>query len=135
MNLPQHVVKRWLPALAASAAVPAVVALAGTGVAGASQPSVIYNAIPNRLPPNVPSLGFEATSTSEFGDQINLAGKARTLDAVTVTFSDWALHSGYPAMSAKGWKWPITINVYSAIAGTPNKVGKKLASVTQAIAL
>ena len=32
--------------------------------------SPVYNAIPSSLPPNVASVGFEATSTSEFGDYV-----------------------------------------------------------------
>ena len=59
--------------------------------------TVVYDATPNPVPPNVVSLGFEATSTSEFGDYVHLAGTDRVLNTVTVTMSDWALYSDYSA--------------------------------------
>ena len=37
--------------------------------------SPVYNAIPSPLPPNVASVGYEATSTSEFGDYVHLTGR------------------------------------------------------------
>ena len=63
-------------------------AAAGTGKA-------VYDAIPKKLPPNVASLGYEATSTAEFGDYVHLGDKDRQLQTVTVTLSDWALYSDY----------------------------------------
>ena len=54
--------------------------LAGSGAAQAAG-GTIYDSIPAPLPPNVASLGFEATSTSEFGDRIAFAPPA------PVTFS------------------------------------------------
>ena len=39
---------------------------AGSAIAA----GVVYDAIPSPLPPNVASLGYEATSTSEFGDYV-----------------------------------------------------------------
>ncbi|MBI2356983.1 hypothetical protein HYV12_02970 [Candidatus Dojkabacteria bacterium] len=47
-----------------------------TGVVEAAS-AVVYNSIPDPLPGNVPSLGFEATSTSEFGGQVSLVGTER----------------------------------------------------------
>jgi hypothetical protein len=81
--------------------------------------SVVYNAIPDPLPPNVASLGFQATSTSEFGDRVHLAGTNRRLDSVTVTMSDWALYSDYSADGRYSgnpltWSHPITVNVYDS---------------------
>jgi hypothetical protein len=130
----QHRVTRWALALAACTAVPATVGLVQASAAQASpEQSAVYNAVPSPLPPNVPSLGFEATSTTEFGDFPNLAGRARTLDTVTVTMSDWALHSDYPTMSSKNWKWPVTVNVYRAgpVVGGLNTVGAKLGTLTE----
>src|SRR5438045_9373767 len=59
--------------------------------------SVIYNSIPSPLPPNVPSLGYQATQTSEFGDLIQFGGASRVLKQVTLVMSDWALASDYPS--------------------------------------
>jgi Right handed beta helix region len=92
------------------------VSLAASSAIGAS---VVYNAIPSPLPPNVASVGYEATSTSEFGDYVHLAGTNRHLDTVTVTMSDWALYSDYssdPQYSGNllTWSHPITVNVYSS---------------------
>jgi len=41
-------------------------------------PTIVYDAIPNPLAPNYPSLGFQATQTAEFGDYVHLAGTNRT---------------------------------------------------------
>jgi hypothetical protein len=90
--------------------------------------SAAYNHIPNPLPPNVPSLGFQATQTAEFGDYVTLGGTARRAGSVTVVMSDWAKHSDYPTMDAAGYSHPITLNIYSVSSGS---VGTSLASVTQ----
>jgi parallel beta-helix repeat protein len=91
--------------------------------------AAMYDAIPAPLPPNVPSLGYEATSTTEFGDAIAFAGTNRRVQSVTVTMSDWALHSTYPSMNAAGWTHPITLNIYNAAAGPA--LGTLIASATQ----
>lgn len=92
----------------------------------------IYDAIPNPLPGNITSLGFEATSTSEAGDYIHLsAGTHRDTTAVTVTMSTWALHSTYPSMGSSGWQHPITLNIYNVTPGTPNLRSSLIASHTQ----
>ena len=76
--------------------------------------SVIYNSIPGGPPPNVPSLGYEATSTTEFGDLINFAGTDRTLHSVTVLMSDWALAADYSALNPNTpWQHPLTFNLYT----------------------
>jgi hypothetical protein len=64
----------------------AVLALAVVaGPAAAASPPA-YNRIPFALPGNVVSIGFQATSTSEFGDYITLGGteRSRTNRPVTV---------------------------------------------------
>jgi len=92
----------------------------------------IYNAIPDPLPGNLGSLGFEATSTSEAGDYVHLAaGTPRNITEITVTMSTWALHSTYPSMDSSGWQHPITLNIYNVIPGTPNMRGSLIASRTQ----
>jgi hypothetical protein len=104
------------------------------GVALASA-GTVYNALPKPLPPNVASVGFQATSTSEFGDYVHLAGHDRLLKTVTVTMSDWALAADYPALPAAGWTHPITLNVYASHLRANGAPDKKLASVTQTIAI
>jgi hypothetical protein len=92
----------------------------------------VYNNIPNPLPPNVPSLGYQATSTAEWGDYIALAGTDRRAATATVTMSDWALHSNYPSMDAAGFTHPITLNIYQVDHSGPTPAaGALVASVTK----
>ncbi len=100
----------------------------------------VYDATPNPLPPNVASLGFQATQTSEFGDYVHLDGTDRNLNTVTVTMSDWALYSEYSTNStytgnSASWTYPITLNIYNATPGAPNTVGSLLGSVTQPVTI
>jgi hypothetical protein len=102
--------------------------------------SVVYNATPSPLPPNVASLGFEATSTSEFGDYVHLAGTNRRLNTVTVTMSDWALYSDYSSdvrysANSTTWSHPITLNVYSSHLGANGAPDTLLATTTQSITI
>ena len=87
-------------------------------------PALVYDSLPSPAQPNVPSVGYQATQTAEFGDSITLAGTARKGVSATVMMSDWAKHSDYPAMSAAGFTHTITLNLYSdaphAAAHTPN---------------
>ncbi len=70
------------------------------------QCSTIYNNIPGPLPPNIPSLGYQANQTAEFGDLIMFAGTDRSLTQVTLVMSDWALASTYGSM-ASTWNHPL----------------------------
>ena len=54
----------------------------------------LYDSIPDPLPGNVPSVGFQATQTAELGDRIRFAGTNRNLQSVTVTMSSWACQTG-----------------------------------------
>jgi len=80
----------------------------------------VYNNIPSPLPPNVPSLGYQATSTAEWGDNVFLAGTARRAGSATITMSDWAKHSDYPTMDPAGFTHPITLNIYAVNHSGPN---------------
>lgn len=91
--------------------------LALTLLVGAAQAfgqgQTIYDATLNPLPPNMVSLGYQATSTAEFGDYITLGGSRRRAGTATVTMSNWALNSTYPTMSASGFNHPITLSIYA----------------------
>jgi hypothetical protein len=91
----------------------------------------IYDATPNPLPPNVASLGFQATQTAEFGDEIVFGGTNRRVTSVTVTMSDWALHSSYPSMPASFWTHPITLNLYNTNPTNPSLPGTLISTTTQ----
>ena len=97
-----------------------------------SAATLMYENIPAPLPPNVPSLGYQATQTAEFGDLIQFApGTPRSLSTVTALMSDWALASTYGSSDA-GWSVPITLNLYNVdnSSGTAQP-GTVIDSVTQ----
>ncbi|HVO86457.1 MAG TPA: hypothetical protein VMT23_01850 [Candidatus Binatia bacterium] len=119
--------------------------------AAAPAPSVVYNATPSSLPPNVTSLGFQATQTSEFGDYVHLGGTDRALRTVTVTMSDWALAST-PAnetfcsnsasncftdssASGGGFYYPITLNIYGSHLGLNGAPDTLLTTKTETAAI
>lgn len=111
--------------IAAAAAGAALV----TGILPASATTgggVVYDSTPPAGTPNIVSQAYQATQMSEFGDAVNLAGTARTLNAVTVTMSSWACQQGawntgdcYSAPGAK-FQVPITLNIYGAPVAGPN---------------
>ncbi|MBG6213202.1 hypothetical protein RCH23_000805 [Cryobacterium sp. CAN_C3] len=103
-------------------------------------PTTVYDAIPSPLPPNVASLGFQATSTSEFGDYVHLAGTNRILNTVTVTMSDWALYSDYSTDArytgnSATWTHPVTVNVYGNHLDTNGVPDTLLATKTENISI
>ncbi len=102
--------------------------LVGVGSAHAQGTSV-YNNIPSPTPPNVPSLGYQATATAEWGDHVMLAGTHRRAASATVLMSTWALNSTYPSMSASGYSHPITLKIYAVSTGPAP--GALLGTVTQ----
>lgn len=91
--------------------------------ANAATSTVVYNNIPNPTPGNLPSEAFEATGTSEFGGQVQLAGSARTNAKVTVLMSSWGCQDGHwysgDCITSPGstFSVPITLNVYTVEAG------------------
>jgi hypothetical protein len=118
--------------LSRSAAVAALYAVLLTLPAAAG---TIYDTIPSPLPPNVPSLGYQATQTSEFGNLISFGGTGRELTDVTVLMSDWALASTYGSLSPT-WDYPLTLNLYNVDnSGATPEPGSLIASVTQTFAI
>ncbi len=105
----------------------------GAGTAGARE--VIYSNIVSPLPGNYASTALAATSTSEYGGEVEFAGTARKHAIVTVAMSAWACEQGNwsestcatPKPKTK-FKWPLTLSVYNV--GPGNTVGSKLVSVT-----
>lgn len=122
------------------ALVAALQVLLVAGASAAPVPSVVYDATPSPLPPNVASLGFQATRTSEFGDYVHLAGADRVLKTVKVTMSDWALYSDYSADArysgnSATWSHPITVNVYSNHLDANGVPDTLLATKTEAVTI
>ncbi len=105
-------------AIGAAVALLAVAAFMAIGAATAGA-EVVYNNVPSPLPGNFASIGLEATSSSEFGGEIELAGKARSQPTVTVVMSSWACEQGTVEANCvtnkptKGFKLPVTIRVYN----------------------
>lgn len=101
--------------------------------------SLVYNSIPGPLPPNVPSLGFEASAASEFGDLIQFAGTNRTLTQVTLVITAGALAANFPAFPGAGgptWSHPLTLNLYNVDNSGPNPApGTLIATRTQTFAI
>jgi hypothetical protein len=122
----------------ARASIVAALVVAGfmalTAVA-ANASEVIYTNIPAPLPGNVPSQAFEATSTSEFGGQVQFAGTSRTKVRVTVAMSSWACQSGGAedgsCITEKGatFNWPVTLHIYAV--GPENSIGIPIAGLTK----
>ena len=111
------------------------------GLASAAGPNgnVTYNSVPDDLPGNVTSLGFQATQTSEFGDSVILGDGGRKAKSVDVVMSSWACESGHWAtqncVTTPGatFDHPITVSLYSVAAnGDP---GELLVTSTETFAI
>jgi hypothetical protein len=108
---------------------------------------VIYDSTVQPNPGNLPSQSYEATATTEFGNQITFGGAARVLDNVTVQLSSWGCESGNwstyttaPCVTTPGATFtePITFSIYNvgqASAAGPSTVGGPVASVTQTFSI
>jgi len=115
-------------------------AVAAAAVASSSMASVstIYSNIPSTLDASYPSVGFQATTTSEIGSRINFGGTARQLTGFTVTMVNWARYEDYNAggqyygsgaWAGNGFNHSLTLNIYAA--GTGNTPGALLHTLTE----
>jgi hypothetical protein len=94
----------------------------------AARAGAIYTTIPAVLPGNLPSLGYQATQTAEFGGLVQPVNGG-LLANVTVVMSNWAYASTYGELGiTSGFNEPLTLNIYSVGAG--NTVGPLLGSET-----
>lgn len=100
---------------------------------------VAYNAMPfGAADCGASSLGFEATGTKEFGDEVQLAGAARRLVSLKVLFSSWACQSGHwfdglcSTSPGATFTHDVTANIYAVAvcAGNPCP-GALLVTVTE----
>jgi MYXO-CTERM domain-containing protein len=110
-------------------------ALAGSATASVS---TIYSNIPSTLSNSYPSVGFQATTTSELGSRINFAGTARQLSGVSITMVNWARYEDYNAggqsygsgqWAGNGFTHSFTLNIYAA--GTGSTPGALLYTTTE----
>ncbi len=115
-------------------------ALVTAAPAGASGP-VVYSAVPGSIPPNVPSIGFEATQAAEFGDEVGLVSNATPLAQARVLMSSWGCESGTwfnnncATTPGATFSVPITFKIYAVNAGSPPTPGALLGSRTQTFAI
>jgi hypothetical protein len=105
--------------------------------ASAASAVVVYDNVPSPLPGNVISEAFQATQTSEFGGEIQLAGTQRQDPTITVTMSSWGCQSAPSGVCTTTpgatFSHPITLNLYGVLpSGEP---GSLIASVTQTFAI
>jgi hypothetical protein len=106
---------------------------------GSNSDPTIYDSTVEPNPGNLASESFEATQTSELGNQVSFAGSARVLDNVVVQMSSWGCGSGSwstdDCVTNPGatFNEPITLNVYNV--GTDNAVGSPIASETETFAI
>lgn len=110
--------------------------------------TAIYDSIPLVYPGSFTSLGYEATSTDEFGDHVAFAGSARDLLSVDVGLTNWSCENDFDyiagawvpnragtdaCVSAPGsfFTHPITLNIYEVdvTSGNPEP-GALLGSLT-----
>jgi hypothetical protein len=117
--------------------VAALAALALTSGPTLAAVPAVFNNIPTTLPGNVGSVGFEATSTTELGDLIELGPGTRSSQElpVTVVLSVWACEKGGNAtcVTTPGdtWSQPLTLTLYSVDhSGPVPAVGSTVLSVT-----
>jgi hypothetical protein len=124
----------------------AVALVAASGVlalaaGAASATEILYTNLPTTLPGNLPSVGFEATGTSEFGGLVKFgsAGEGftdRNKAVVTVEMSSWQCQSGtwfeHNCVTSAGAKVPtaipVTLNLYEV-----GELSKPRWTVTKAI--
>jgi hypothetical protein len=92
--------------------------------------SVIYGDLPSLLPPNLPSVGFEATGIKAFGGMIGFDGdEPITIDSVTVAMSNWEFESEWEKQgTSTGYFIPLTLNLYEVAPG--DTAGTLIASET-----
>lgn len=92
---------------------------------------VIYDSIPGSLPPDVPSWGYQANQTAEFGNRIDFGGALRQLTNVNVLLSDAAAALTYGSLDPT-WSYGITFNIYQVDNSTSTpQPGAVIASRTQ----
>lgn len=123
--------------LLAAAALAAALALAVAAAPAQGAATVLYSNMPSPFPGNTPSEAFEATQTSQFGGQVELAGSNKGFKRtfVTVALSSWGCETGtwsnnncHTARGAR-FEWPVTLHIYDV--GSLNAVGTELVKVTK----
>jgi hypothetical protein len=100
----------------------------------------VFNSVPAQLPGNVASVGFEATQTDGFGDEIRLAPGTRKLKKVAIVMSSWACETGSwtagcDTTQGATFNETIKLTLYRVNTGDPNLPGAVLASRKRTFAI
>jgi len=129
---------RARPLVALLLACAAVLCLTATAASASVPKSVLYTSTDPGVG-NIPSLGVEAYSFNQIGDEVILRRVAK-IKSVAVQLSSWACQSGSwdqgncSTIPGATFQTPITLNIYSASSTDNNGVrtpGGLLASVTK----
>ncbi|MGA2433255.1 MAG: hypothetical protein ABSG09_07315 [Acidimicrobiales bacterium] len=104
----------------------------------------LYSSLESPLPPSLVSQGYEATGTSQLGEQVTLASANQTLKNVVVTMESWtcqnwaavAASSSVECTTTPGTSFnePITFNIYN-VGSDGTSVGSLITSDTQTFAI
>ena len=116
--------------------------IVGPASASTNALTVIYKSTLKPLPANLPSVGAEAYSFNEFGDEITFAPSTpRNVKKVIVTLSSWGCETGHwysgDCFTNPGdtFALQMTLNIYHATSTDPSTdpvpAGSLIASVTQ----
>ena len=101
---------------------------------GCPSTTTVYDSINSPMPPNVPSLGFQATQTSAFGDRVQLSPGARRLTSFTVMMSSWGCETGGGATCSTTpgatFDHPLTLTLYDSAPGTATGIGTQVLTQT-----
>jgi hypothetical protein len=122
-----------VPALTVALLAAIAFAIMASAAAGAVSYTTIYSNIVKTK--HLPSVGFEATSTSEFGGAVEFAGSSLNRTKVVVVLNSWACQHGAwnsgACTTEKGAKfeWPITLHIYEV--GPEDSVGAQIAKLTK----
>jgi hypothetical protein len=107
----------------------------GAGTVSISQIGPVYDSTINPLPGNMPSEPFEATQTSQFGNEINLANTSGPLKSVVVTMSSWTCGNwatgSSPCTTTPGTTYPLSITFTIYKDAGSGVVGSVIATDTQ----
>ncbi len=100
-------------------------------------PTTVYNNRPAPPPGNLPSLGYEATSTSEFGGLVEFAGTQRNKPIVIVGMSSWGCESGgvgtNDCSTTPGSTFPVPMQLNLYKAHEDGSVGRLRGAVTKTV--
>ncbi len=128
--------RRTVVGTATLAALVTVISLVGAGTASAAAVTVYQNE-PSPLPGNVASLGYEATSTSEYGGAVSLQGGAVAAKSAKLRFglSSWGCESGTwngnDCSTTGGAKFPVTITATIYKVGPGDAPGSVVTRATK----